>query len=72
MKQIINEKFKGLLKQEEYCFLKENENLDSNIGYLTLGGSHAYGTNTPTSDVDIRGFYFNTPEDILSLKEENF
>ena len=61
----------NLIKMDsEYLFLKENKILKNNIGYLTLGGSRAYGTNTPTSDIDIRGFYFNKPEDILSLKEE--
>ena len=70
MEQTIKKKYKDLFQHKEYRFLREDENLNNNIGYLTLGGSRAYGTNTPTSDVDIRGFYFNKPDDILSLKEE--
>lgn len=35
------------------------------VGY---GGSIAYGTNTPTSDVDIRGIVENTEEELLGLK----
>jgi predicted nucleotidyltransferase len=30
-----------------------------------LGGSHAYGTSTPTSDIDIRGITHNSPKEIL-------
>ena len=70
MEQTIKKKYKDLFQHKEYRFLREDENLNNNIGYLTLGGSRAYGTNTPTSDIDIRGFYFNKPDDILSLKEE--
>ena len=33
--------------------------------FLTLGGSHAYGTNIETSDLDIRGCAFNTKKEIL-------
>ncbi|MDP4182661.1 MAG: nucleotidyltransferase domain-containing protein [Bacillota bacterium] len=43
------------LKTEEYSFLWENENLGKNIILLTTGGSHAYGTNVGSSDIDIRG-----------------
>lgn len=35
--------------------------------FLTLGGSHAYGTNTPDSDVDVRGCAFNSKSDLLGL-----
>ena len=70
MKQKINEKFNELLKQEDYRFLKENENLGDNIAYLTLGGSRAYGTNKPTSDVDVRGFYIELPQKVLSLEKD--
>mgnify|MGYP003571261624 CR=1 FL=1 len=40
-----------------------------NISYLTLGGSKAYGTNTPQSDTDIRGFFLETKQDLLGLNE---
>jgi len=35
--------------------------------FLTLGGSHAYGTNVETSDVDVRGVAFNRKSDLLGL-----
>ena len=47
----------------------ETENMDKrlkgNICILGLGGSLAYGTNTPTSDIDVRGVAVRTKEDIL-------
>lgn len=46
---------KSLLHNEQYDFLRNNENLGNNIVLLGLGGSHAYGTNNENSDVDIRG-----------------
>ena len=57
--------FKTLLNTPEYEFLKTNEHLGKNIILLGLGGSHAYGTNIPGSDVDIRGIALNTKEEIL-------
>ena len=59
------DEIKGLLKTSEYDFLRENPHLGSNICYLTLGGSHAYGTNIEGSDVDIRGIATNTRKEIL-------
>ena len=37
--------------------------------YEVIAGSHLYGTNTPSSDVDTRGYYFIKPEEYLSLRE---
>lgn len=37
------------------------------IIYSVVSGSHAYGTNTPDSDVDLRGYYWVPPEDYISL-----
>ena len=48
-------KLDELLEKKEYNFLKDNEHLGNNIILLGLGGSHAYGTNIETSDLDIRG-----------------
>jgi predicted nucleotidyltransferase len=57
----------------EYSFLKENQNLDKNICILGLGGSRAYGTNLPESDIDIRGVAIRRKEDILLGNDfENF
>lgn len=48
---------KEILKTSDYNFLRTNEKLGTNICYLTVGGSIAYGTNLPEkqSDIDIRG-----------------
>lgn len=57
--------FKALLNTTEYDFLRTNPHLGDNIILLGLGGSHAYGTNTEGSDVDIRGIALNSKQDIL-------
>lgn len=63
------EEIKNMLKAPTYDFLRNNEHLGSNIMFLTLGGSYAYGTNIETSDVDIRGCALNTQEEILTNKK---
>lgn len=55
------------LHSKEYDFLRENEHLGNNIMLLTTGGSHAYGTNVETSDLDIRGIAIERPEEIIGL-----
>lgn len=60
----INE-IKTMIQTDEYDFLRTNPHLGSNICYLTLGGSHAYGTNIEGSDVDVRGIATNSKEEIL-------
>ena len=44
-----------IIKSNEYDFLRNNEHLRKNVILLGLGGSYAYGLNTPESDIDIRG-----------------
>jgi len=39
------------------------------IIFETVSGSIAYGTNTPQSDVDLRGFYINPINEYLGLNE---
>lgn len=63
----INE-IKEMLQKPEYDFLKTNEHLGNKIILLTLGGSHAYGTNVEGSDVDIRGCALNSKEEVLTNK----
>jgi predicted nucleotidyltransferase len=58
---------KEKLNSSEYDFLRNNEHLGSNIILLTLGGSHAYGTNVETSDLDIRGIAVERPQEIIGL-----
>ncbi len=64
------EQIKEKLKSDEYEFLRKDKNLDNNIIILTLGGSHAYGTNNENSDLDIRGCALNSKMQILT--NENF
>lgn len=62
------DEIKSMLKTPEYDFLRTNEHLGSNIILLTLGGSHAYGTNVEGSDVDLRGCALNAKDEILTNK----
>ena len=64
------EQIKEKLKSEEYDFLRKDKNLGNNIIILTLGGSHAYGTDNENSDLDIRGCVLNSKMQILT--NENF
>ena len=50
----------------DYQEVRTNPKLQ-NLQYVTLAGSWAYGTNTENSDVDLRGWYFSSPEDILGM-----
>ena len=59
---------KQLLVTEQYAFLRTNEHLGGNVALLGIGGSHAYGTNVETSDVDIRGVATLRPIELLSNK----
>ena len=57
------EQIKSLVASKDYDFLRT----DPRIMFLTLGGSHAYGTNVETSDVDIRGCAMNNASEIVGL-----
>lgn len=59
---------KELLTSSEYDFLKENRYLGGNIILLALGGSRAYGTNLPESDIDVRGVAINPSKQIFGLE----
>ena len=58
------------LNSPDYDFLKTNSYLGDNIILLGLGGSHAYGLNTPTSDVDVRGIALNPKHQIYGLEKD--
>lgn len=61
------EQIKEKLKSEEYDFLRTDPHLGNNIILLGLGGSHAYGTNIETSDLDVRGCAINSKIEILQM-----
>ena len=61
----LQNEIKDKLKTDEYNFIRNNPHLGNNITLLTLGGSHAYGTNIEGSDIDIRGCALNTKEELL-------
>ena len=44
-------------------------NLDFPVLYEVVAGSHAYGTNTPESDSDLRGIYFVPPIHYAMLRQ---
>ena len=60
------EHIKEKINTEEYDFLRTNPHLKNNIILLGLGGSYAYGTNNENSDIDIRGIFLNSKEELLS------
>lgn len=64
------EEIKAIVSSSEYDFLRTNEHLGKNIILLGLGGSHAYGTQTETSDLDVRGIALNKKREILT--NQNF
>jgi predicted nucleotidyltransferase len=62
------QQIKSKIQEPEYDFLRIHPDLNDNIILLTLGGSHAYGTNIETSDIDIRGICLNSKEEILTMR----
>ena len=52
----------------KYDFMRTNPKLN-NLMIVGLGGSHAYGTNTDSSDLDIRGVAMNSRRDILTGRD---
>jgi len=58
-----------VIKLSEYNFLRKNEHLGNNLLFVVFGGSHAYGTNVETSDIDIRGIATNSIDELLGIKE---
>lgn len=60
-------KFNHLLEQDEYQFLKTNIHLGKHVILLGLAGSFSYGTNTDSSDIDVRGAALNRKSDLIGM-----
>nr|DAJ21793.1 MAG TPA: putative nucleotidyltransferase [Siphoviridae sp. ctHdl3] len=65
--KMTREELLKIINSEPYDFLRTNLHLNGHLMYLTIGGSHAYGTNVEGSDVDVRGVALNSREDLLGL-----
>lgn len=61
------EQIKQLVAGPDYDFLRTDPHLGDRVMFLTLGGSYSYGTNTETSDIDIRGCTMNNASEIVGL-----
>ena len=59
--------FIQLMNSPQYDFLRTHKRLGNRIILLGLGGSHAYGTSNPNSDIDFRGITLHMPSDLLGL-----
>ena len=63
----VMESIHEIIGKNEYNFLNTNENLKNKLMFLTFGGSHAYGTANPSSDIDIRGCALNSRSDLIGM-----
>ena len=61
--------YKKIIEGKEYDFLRTNPILKDNLVFLVVYGSHAFGTNIPTSDLDIRGVVLERDTDILGITD---
>lgn len=59
-----DEMIEYVLIDHSYRFLEDDPRLGNNIILLGFGGSVAYGTNTPESDIDVRGIALRSKRDI--------
>lgn len=64
---MTREELLKIVNSESYDFLRTNPHLGSHMMFLTIGGSHAYGTNVEGSDVDIRGVALNSKSDLIGM-----
>ena len=65
------EQIKKEVGGSRYDFLRISPTLGKNIVLLGLAGSHAYGTEHPGSDLDIRGIATNTKANIITFRDFN-
>lgn len=60
-----------VMNRTEYRDIINAPELKGKMLFVTFGGSHAYGTNLPESDIDIRGAVLNSKQDLLGLGSFN-
>lgn len=60
-----------ITQRSEYDKILRDDKISDSLCFITFGGSHAYGTNIETSDVDIRGVCLNNKEDLIGLSRFN-
>lgn len=59
----------NILKEKEYIDIFNSLNKKNlSVIYLTISGSHAYGTNNEDSDIDIRGIFLNPIESRIGIR----
>ena len=64
---MTREELQRIIDSKPYDFLRTNPHLGKQVMFLTIGGSHAYGTNVEGSDVDIRGVALNIEHELLGM-----
>lgn len=62
-KDIVVKGFFKSFAQQDY----QKDYVRNNLMMLCVGGSHSYGLNTPTSDIDIRGIFKDSIDQILGF-----
>ena len=67
--KFMTELRKALIEDPKYSIIFDNKDIGGRIDILCLGGSHAYGTNTEDSDIDIRGVAHNSANNILLMRD---
>lgn len=67
--KLTREELLHIVDSDPYDFLRTDPHLGKRLMFLTIGGSHAYGTNVEGSNIDIRGVALNSKEDLLGLGE---
>ncbi|MBC6310259.1 nucleotidyltransferase [Listeria sp. FSL L7-1582] len=58
--------YEAVIETSAYDFLRDNKDLKG-TAYLVASGSHGYGTNIETSDLDLRGFLIEDERYLLGL-----
>lgn len=57
----------NILKNSEYQFLNKFKRNENEIALLAYAGSYSYETNVKGSDIDIRGIFLPSKNQILSM-----